>query len=414
MKNNKAKINDLKCKRKALWEEAKAVIEHGNNPKTGMVDKASVDRCESKMAEIKEIDGNIRILEDMQEIDRNIHGDDRVSHGSSFVGSDRDSASDKSGMDGAYSATDSKAYTNAFKSMIRGQESITEVRDALSAGITTEGGYTVPDEFDKKLIKGLNDHNVIRRLAKVEHTRSGMHKIPVLSGEASVAWVDESTPIPETGMEYGRITFSAYKMGAVLKVTNEYLRETALDIEDHITDSFCIAVGKEEEKAFINGTGIKQATGLLHETDGAGIGAITEKAGDVSMDDVIRLYYSLDGAYRKDAVFLCNEDLMMRLMLLKDGNGNYIWKPSLEVGKPDTLLGKPVYTSNAMPELKAGNKVLLWGDFSYYWITERGRRTFRRLDELFSVEGQTGFMLTQRLDAKLVLKDAMKVLKVNG
>ena len=67
-----------------------------------------------------------------------------------------------------------------------------------------------------------------------------------------------------------------------------------------------------------------------------------------------------------------------------------------------------------MPELAAGNKVMLFGDFSYYWVALRGKRTMRRLDELYAVEDLTGFMLTQRLDGRLVLKDAMVVMKVRA
>ena len=103
---------------------------------------------------------------------------------------------------------------------------------------------------------------------------------------------------------------------------------------------------------------------------------------------------------------------MMKLMLLKDGEGRYLFNPSLEIGKPDTLLGKPVYTSAFMPELAAGKKVLLFGDFSYYWIADRGARSLRRLNELFAINEFIGFMTTERVDGKLILPDAMKVLKV--
>ena len=270
--------------------------------------------------------------------------------------------------------------------MIHGQGNYPDVMDALSIGVDAEGGYTVPDEFDRKLVRGLEESNVIRRLARVMRTESGEHKIPLLTGEASVGWMDESAPVPVTDMAFGKTSLSAYKMGALLRATNEFLRDTAFDIEDYVVSSISRAVGRAEEDAFINGSGIKQPTGLLHDTDGAGIGATTEKAGGISFDDIIRLYYSLGAPYRKNAVFLCNEDSLMHLMLLKDGNGNYIWKPSLEVGKPDTILGKPIYTSTAMPEMKAGNKAVLYGDFFHYWIAERGRRTFRRLDELFATD----------------------------
>ena len=104
------------------------------------------------------------------------------------------------------------------------------------------------------------------------------------------------------------------------------------------------------------------------------------------------------------------------LMLLKDGNGQYIWKPGIEVGKPDTILGHEVYTSTYMPAIEgvpandAGKKVLLFGDFDYYWIADRTNRTMKRLNELYAMTDQVGFVGTQRVDGKLILPEAMKVL----
>ena len=71
-------------------------------------------------------------------------------------------------------------------------------------------------------------------------------------------------------------------------------------------------------------------------------------------------------------------------------------------------------TSSAMPELKAGNKVLLFGDFSYYWIADRGKRSLSRLNELFAAQDKVGFWMTQRLDGRLVLKEAVKALRMQS
>jgi HK97 family phage major capsid protein len=111
-------------------------------------------------------------------------------------------------------------------------------------------------------------------------------------------------------------------------------------------------------------------------------------------------------------------------MLLKDKNDNYIWKPGLEVGKPDTILGHEILTSTYMPSIEGditndeGKKVLLFGDFNYYWIADRTNRTMKRLNELYAVTDQVGFIGTQRVDGKLILPEAMKVLamgaKANG
>ena len=143
---------------------------------------------------------------------------------------------------------------------------------------------------------------------------------------------------------------------------------------------------------------------------------LTENASSITFDDVYKLFYALRAPYRQKAKFLCNETALLQLMLLKDGNGRYLWKPGLEIGKPDTILGHEIYTSTYMPAIEgvaandAGKKVLLFGDFSYYWVADRTNRTMRRLNELYAMTDQVGFVGTQRVDGKLILPEAMKVL----
>ena len=135
---------------------------------------------------------------------------------------------------------------------------------------------------------------------------------------------------------------------------------------------------------------------------------------EISFDDVFKLYYALRAPYRRKAVFLCNETVLLQLMLLKDKNGNYLWKPSLDIAKPDTILGHPIYTSTYMPAIEgdatndAGKKVLLFGDLSYYWVADRGARTLKRLNELYAKNDQVAFIGTQRVDGKLILPEAVQ------
>ncbi len=408
-------IMDLKNDRKDIWEQTKAFIERNRDPKTGLVPADAVAQYNRMVEQIRLIGAEITRREEQMEMDRQLYGDAAPAVTPAPTAAViTPSAPSVANPGKAGSAIASDRYSNAFSDMIRGLGNITEVRDALSAGVDKEGGYTVPDTFNKKLVEKLNDHNVIRRIAKVIQTVNGEHKIPIAAATAEANWIDEAAPVPETSLEFDKTSFGAYKLGALLKATNEFLHDTSIDVEDYVADQLALALGNKEEWAFINGSGKKQPTGLLHDTDGAGIGATTANSGIVTFDDVMRLYYSLGAPYRKDAAFLCNEDLLLKLMMLKDGTGNYLWKPSLEVGKPDTLLGKPIITSAYMPELDAGNKVLLYGNFDYYWVADRGKRTLRRLDELFSLNEMVGFLMTQRVDGKLILKDAMKVLKVEG
>jgi len=126
---------------------------------------------------------------------------------------------------------------------------------------------------------------------------------------------------------------------------------------------------------------------------------------------VCRRYHSLRAPYRKNAVWAVNDTTIAAIRKLKDGNGQYLWQPGLTNGAPDMILGRPVKTSTFMPTLEAGAKTVVFGDFGYYWIADRQGRSFKRLNELYATTGQVGFLASQRVDGRLVLPEAMKVLQ---
>jgi HK97 family phage major capsid protein len=113
-------------------------------------------------------------------------------------------------------------------------------------------------------------------------------------------------------------------------------------------------------------------------------------------------------------VWILNDSTVKALRKIKDGNGNYIWQPSVVAGQPDTILNRPYHTSIYAPELAAGNVPILFGDFSYYWIADRQGRSFKRLSELYAANGQIGFLASERVDGKLILPEAVRGLSVKA
>ncbi|WP_429163391.1 phage major capsid protein, partial [Desulfitispora alkaliphila] len=92
----------------------------------------------------------------------------------------------------------------------------------------------------------------------------------------------------------------------------------------------------------------------------------------------------------------------------------YLSLSSVQVGEPDKILNNPVKTSAFIPEISSGEKVVAFGDYSYYWIADRQGRSFQRLNELYAVSGQVGFRAYQRVDGKLVLPEAVKVMAMKA
>lgn len=407
-----SKIIELRNKRNTLWEQTKAFLEE-HRDSNGLVAADAVEQYNKMAADVKALGDEIIRLEDQMEMDAKLSAPTSAPVHT-------DPKADK--RDNSASPTATAKYSKAFWDMMRGNNSL-EVRDALSVGVDQNGGFTVPDEFEHQLVEGLKENNIFRSIAHKINTNSGSRIIPIAMDSGSASWIEEGTAIQESDVSFAQETLSAYKLGCMIKVSNELLNDSAFDIASYIAQRFGVRFGNAEEDAFINGTGPSanpgvtpsQPTGILTSVT-ATAGNTTADASTVTFDNIYKLYYSLKSPYRRKAAFLCNETLLLQLMLLKDGNGNYIWKPGLEVGKPDTILGRPIHTSGYMPAITGtaaqdkNKKILLFGDFSYYWIADRQNRTLKRLNELYAVTDQVGFIGTQRVDGKLILPEAMQVL----
>jgi HK97 family phage major capsid protein len=197
----------------------------------------------------------------------------------------------------------------------------------------------------------------------------------------------------------------------MIKVSEELLNDSVFNIEEFISTEFARRIGAKEEEAFLVGDGEGKPTGIFAATGGAQIGATAAANNAITADEVIDLVYSLKSPYRKNAVFILNDATVKVLRKLKDGQGQYLWQPSLTAGTPDTLLNRPVYTSAYAPTIAAGARTIAFGDFKYYWIADRQGRSFKRLNELYATTGQVGFLGSQRVDGKLILPEAIKVLQ---
>ena len=411
-------ILKLRNKRNDLWEQTKNFLEE-HRDENGLVPASALEQYDKMTADVKALGDEIKRLEDQMEMDA------VLSAPTSAPVQMNPAAQKKEAVNPSATAE----YSKAFWANMRGDVS-PDVRNALSVGTDANGGYTVPDEFHRQLIQALEENNVFRSLAHVIRTNSGTRTIPIAADNGKASWVEEGNAIGESDLTFSVQTLSAYKLACAIRVSNELLHDSAFDIAGHIATRFGVRFGNAEEDAFINGKGVSsnptqtpsEPTGILTSLSTASVS--TQDSATISFDDVYKLFYALKAPYRQKAKFLCNETALLQLMLLKDNNKQYIWKPGLEIGRPDTILGHEIYTSTYMPAIEgnatndAGKKVLLFGDFSYYWIADRTNRTMRRLNELYAMTDQVGFVGTQRVDGKLILPEAMKVLamgnKANG
>lgn len=398
-----SKILELREKRAKAWDAAKQFLDakRGADGMLSEEDTATYDKMEQDV---------MNLGKEIERLERQAAIDAELSKATSTPLTGKPGA--KIGKDEVEkTGRASDEYKGSFWNAMRVKAPMPSVLNALQEGTDSEGGYLVPDEFERTLVEALEEENVFRTLAHVIKTSSGDRKIPVVASKGSASWVDEEGAYQESDDAFSQVSIGAYKLGTMIKVSEELLADSVFDLEAYISKEFARRIGAREEESFFNGDGKGKPLGILAAAGGAEVGVTAASATAITADEVIDLFYSLKAPYRKNAVWVLNDATVKQIRKLKDTTGQYLWQPSLVAGTPDTILGRPVKTSAFMPTAAAGAKTIAFGDFKYYWIADRQGRTFKKLSELYAANGQVGFMGTQRVDGKLILPEAIKVLQ---
>jgi len=389
-------INEMITKRAKVWETAKSFVDT-HEDKNGVLNAEDSETYARMEKEIEEL---------TSAIDRQTRAEAREAELNKPMNQPLtarpDGKAEKKGRA-------SNAYKEDFGAHLRGKQLIHNV---LSEGVLADGGYLVPEEFERQIIMGLDEANVVRKLAKVITTQAE-RKIPIAATHSVAQWTLENGEYTESNPTFEQKSIDAYKLTDLVKVSIELLQDSAFDLEDYIAAEFARAFGIAEEEAFCVGTGEGQPTGLFTE-NGGNVGVTAASGTAITADELISLVYALKSPYRRNAKFLMNDATVAMIRKLKDNNGAYLWQPSLQAGEPDKLLGYELYTSPYAPVAEASAYSVAFGDFKNYWIADRSGRTVQRLNELYSTNGQVGFVATERVDGKVILAEGIQLLQMGG
>lgn len=375
------KIDELKQKLESLKTEGRSLNAEGK-----------VDEAAAKLEEVRSLQKQIEIQAELDK-DEERQIEKKIEK--------REIKKEESDAEGE--------YRSAFLNMVRGNDLSAEEKRSLKAGVSASGGFTVPKSFQAKLIDKLSQLNIMRSLANVIPTDSDTD-IPIVASHGSAAWTAEEGAFNESDDAFGQITIKAYKLTRIIKVSEELLQDSAFDLESYLVNEFARSIAKAEEAAFINGDGVGKPTGVFTT---AQIGKTAASGTAITSDEIIDTFYSLPRPYRSSAVWIMNDSTVKAIRKMKDTEGNYLWEKGLG-GEPDTILGRPVHTSEFAPAIGLNAKAIAFGDMSYYTIADRKSRVFQRLNELYSANGQVGFRGYERVDGILTLPEAVQVLKMGA
>ena len=386
-------ILELREKRNTAWNAAKAFLDSHRTEKGTLTaeDDATYSRMEQEIADLGK---EIARLERQEALEAELNKPVNKPLTSKPV-----TAAEKPTKTGRASDEYKTGMLQALRTNFR------QVSNILQEGVDVDGGYLVPEEYDHRLIDVLNEENIMRKLGH-KITTSGEHKINIAATKPAAAWIEEGGALQFTDATFDQILLDAHKLHVAIKVTEELLYDNAFGLENYIIDQFGKALANAEEDAFLNGTGKGQPLGLFAETGG---GTLAKTVAAPKPENVIDLIYALKRPYRKNASFIMNDAAVAAIRSFKDNNGAFMWQPSCVAGEPDKLMGYDIYTSPFCPA-----NMMAFGDYNYYNIGDRGTRSFKQLTELFAGNGMIGFVAKERVDGKLILPEAVQILKVTG
>lgn len=386
-------IKDLVEKRAKVWETAKNFVDaHENeNGVLSAEDAATYAKMEKEIEDLTTaIDRQQRAEQREAELSRPVN--------SPLTGKPYMAPMAEDEKKGRASDEYRKSMLTALRTNFR------QISNVLQEGVDADGGYLVPDEYDRRLIDMLEQENIMRTLG-TKIVTSGEHKINIAATKPAAAWIEEGGALQFGDATFDQKILDAHKLHVAIKVTEELLYDNAFGLENYIITQFGKALANAEEDAFLNGDGTGKPTGIFDKTNGGHILATLSAA--LKADDLMDLVYGLKRPYRKNASFIMNDAILAQIRKLKDNNGAYIWQPSYQAGEPDRILGYEVHTSAFAPA-----DGIAFGDYSYYNIGDRGSRSFKQLNELFAGNGMIGYVAKERVDGKLILPEAVQIMKL--
>ena len=388
-------INELREARNKAWQGAKAFVE-SKRDKDGLLSAEDAAAYADMEKKIKDYSAEIERMEQMEAMENELNKPVNTPIVAKPMTADSKTKPKTGRASDEYREGMLKALRSNFK----------QVSNILQEGVDADGGYLVPEEYDHRLIDVLTEENIRRSLGHTI-TTSGEHKINIAATKSAAAWIEEGAALTFGDATFSQILLDAHKLHVAIKVTEELLYDNAFGLENYIITQFGKALANAEEDAFLNGDGSGKPTGLFAVTGGGTVAGTLSAT--IKSDDMLDLVYALKRPYRKNASFIMNDKTLAQLRKLKDNNGAYIWQPSYQAGEPDKVLGYAVHTSAYAPE-----NAIAFGDYSYYNIGDRGTRSFKQLNELFAGNGMIGYVAKERVDGKLILPEAVQILKLKA
>ena len=295
----------------------------------------------------------------------------------------------------------------------------------INVGTPAEGGYAIPIDQDKAIMRLLTDKVVMRKICRVMSMSTTDYRKLVNLGGTTSGWVGETDARPNTASpEFTQITPTFGEIYANPMVTQRALDDLFFNVEGELARDVAEEFAKQENIAFFSGNGTNKPVGLLTATmtteDDASrdfgkfqyipTGVANAFPATYPADKLLDLIYALDEQHLNGSHFLMNRTTLALIRKWKDKDDNYLWQPSMQAGEPSKIFGYSVYTDAQMPSVAANALCVAFGQFDKaYWIIDRiGTRSLR---DPYTNKPYVQFYTTKRVGSMIVDTTAVKFLK---
>ena len=405
-------VTRLRDRRANVWEQAKELADRAaeeNRSFSGEEQRqwdemnSELDALDSRIKSV--LEGEQRAKATEEQFDA-IHGAKRSDRQRQPVGV----GARETATDGGSGSGDVGSELRAF---LRGESGRTytvspshhtDFRSLVKANAAS-GGNLVPTDFYDRLVQHLIETSGVMQCNPTVLNTSGGEtiQVPKTTAHYTAAIVTEASAIATSESQFGQVSLAAYKYGALFQISRELLDDNGVDLEGYLAQNAGRALGNAMGAHFITGDGNGKPSGILAGAT-AGITGATGQNGAPTSDNLIDLYYSVISPYRasRSCSWLMSDTTVGKVRKLKDSGGAYIWQPSLVLGTPDTIMGKPVFTDPYVATAATGAKSVLFGDFSQYFVRLAGGVRFERSDEYSFDKDLVTFRALLRADGAMV------------
>jgi HK97 family phage major capsid protein len=316
-------------------------------------------------------------------------------------------------------ARTSQEYETAFRSYLRTGDN-TELR-VMSYGTAANGGYTVPETVEARVVEKLRQGSIVRQLARTTQTPDD-RKIPIQNAIPTAAIIGEGVSITPSDATFTQLSVDSYKYATRVIASRELISDSGINLEEYVIRTSAEAIARAQDEHFWDGTDSGQPQGVIAGLTGSGNKQTLSNGQTTSItsaDNVIDWVYKLPVQYRAGAVILTSDEVVKNMRKIKDANNNYIWLASdvntlMAGGAPGTIMGVPYYISEYVDSLAANKYVAVYGNFNYYEIFDRGATEVVVDPYSLSTTWQLQMVVVKRTDALRTLDEAFVTLQCSA